>query len=434
MIVRGGTVVTPEGIAAPTSRSRTAASPRSRRSCRATRGDRRARPPRSSRRHRRPRAFQRARPHRMGRRRHRQPRPRRRRRHGLLRHAAQLRRRAPSAAPSSTPSAPRSSSRRSPISRCGAASCPAIATVSPNWRSAASSASKHSWPIPACPSFRAATTSRSTKACARPRGSACPSPCTPRTTTSSQPPAAPVRRPRLSGLASRARRGRGHPARGAARPRSRREAAHRPHQLRRAASPPRSKRARRARISRSRPARITSTSPTRTWSASAPCSSAPRRSAPDGTTRRSTDIEIVGVRPFPRAALDEDGDELLPGLGRRRRRAAHARRRARRKPAPQQAAALLGAQSRRAASALDGRAGSPWATTPISRWSISTPNTPSRASRCSSATASARISARPSAASVRRTILRGRTIFEDGKITAASCGRMVEHAKARLHP
>jgi allantoinase len=35
---------------------------------------------------------------------------------------------------------------------------------------------------------------------------------------------------------------------------------------------------------------------------------------------------------------------------------------------------------------------------------------------------------------IRRTILRGRTIFEDGKITAASCGKMVGHAKARLHP
>jgi allantoinase len=34
---------------------------------------------------------------------------------------------------------------------------------------------------------------------------------------------------------------------------------------------------------------------------------------------------------------------------------------------------------------------------------------------------------------VRRTILRGRTIFEDGRITSAVCGKMVGHAKARLH-
>jgi allantoinase len=35
---------------------------------------------------------------------------------------------------------------------------------------------------------------------------------------------------------------------------------------------------------------------------------------------------------------------------------------------------------------------------------------------------------------VRRTVLRGQTIFADGKITAQSCGRMMEHAKTGLHP
>lgn len=35
---------------------------------------------------------------------------------------------------------------------------------------------------------------------------------------------------------------------------------------------------------------------------------------------------------------------------------------------------------------------------------------------------------------VRRTILRGRTIFEDGRIIASSCGKMMEHAETGLHP
>jgi allantoinase len=35
---------------------------------------------------------------------------------------------------------------------------------------------------------------------------------------------------------------------------------------------------------------------------------------------------------------------------------------------------------------------------------------------------------------VRRTVLRGRTIFRDGKITADAQGRMIRHAQTRLHP
>ncbi len=91
------------------------------------------------------------------------------------------RRRAPSTRGSSTANAPRSRRRRSPISDCGADSSRARSPTWPRWPPAASSASRRSCAHSGLPEFpRADDVDAVRRACGRPRGSACRSPCTPR--------------------------------------------------------------------------------------------------------------------------------------------------------------------------------------------------------------------------------------------------------------
>ena len=182
LVIRGGTVVTPDGSRAGRRRDRRRPHrPRSRRSAPAGANEIDARrPARPARPHRRAPAFQRAGAHRMGGRRDRQPRAGGGRRNGVLRHAAQLVAVHRHTADFDLKRAALGGGvdhRFRAVGRAGAGSC---RRHGGNGRARASSASRRSCATPACRSFRVPTIGRCSKACAKRRGSDCRWRCTPR--------------------------------------------------------------------------------------------------------------------------------------------------------------------------------------------------------------------------------------------------------------
>ena len=254
--------------------------------------DRRPRPARLSRPDRRSPALQRARPRRLGRRRHRQPRAGGRRRHAVLRHAAQLLAVHRRTRASSTQSARRWNARRSPISRCGAASFPAIVGDMAELAERGVVGFKAFLCDSGLPEFPRAddlTLYEGMREAARlglPVAVHAESRGDDAGLAHRARRAGPQRHPRLSGFAPGARRSRSHPARhpaGAAKPA--------PSCTSCTSAPAaawlrRWKRARAAWMSRSKPARTTCSSPKRTWTALGASPNARRRCAPPPSATR----------------------------------------------------------------------------------------------------------------------------------------------------